>query len=177
VKTYEASVIFKPILDLDTSEGGILSTFEAAIESFGGEVLRTEKVGRKRLAYEINKFKDGYIVNMLLSLPPQNIVGLRKHCSINEDVLRITLLNMSEAAIKISSETNTTVASQNIPQTRDGRFAGRRGGGEEGGNGGGRPGGAPGGYGGNQGGGGGRFQRGGQQQQHDGHAAAASSAE
>ena len=126
VKTYEASVVFKPILDLDTAEGGILGNFEATIKNLGGELLRTEKVGRKRLAYEINKFKDGYIVNMIVTLPPQTIAPLRKHCQYNEDVLRLTILNMSEKAIEISATTNTTVASQNAPLVRDGRLGGRR---------------------------------------------------
>jgi small subunit ribosomal protein S6 len=126
IKTYEASVVFKPILDLDTAEGGILGNFEATIKNLGGEVVRSEKVGRKRLAYEINKFKDGYIVNMIVTLPPQAITPLRKHCQYNEDVLRLTILNMTEKAIEISATTNTTVASQNAPLVRDGRLGGRR---------------------------------------------------
>jgi small subunit ribosomal protein S6 len=124
VKTYEASVVFKPILDLDTAEGGILGNFEATIKNLGGEVVRTEKVGRKRLAYEINKFKDGYIVNMIVSLPTQAIAPLRKHCQYNEDVLRLTILTMTEKAVELSANTNTTVASQNAPLIRDNRMAG-----------------------------------------------------
>jgi small subunit ribosomal protein S6 len=126
VKTYEASVVFKPILDLDTAEGGILGNFEATIKNLGGEVQRTEKVGRKRLAYEINKFKDGYIVNMIVTLPTEAIAPLRKHCQYNEDVLRLTILNMTEKAVEISANTNTTVASQNAPLIRDNRMGGRR---------------------------------------------------
>jgi small subunit ribosomal protein S6 len=121
VRTYEASVIFKPILDLDTAEGGILGNLEAAIKNLGGEVVRSEKVGRKRLAYEMKKFKDGFIVNLLIKMAPENVAPLRKLCKINEDILRITLLTMSDAAIAVAAETNTTVASQNSPPMRDGR--------------------------------------------------------
>jgi small subunit ribosomal protein S6 len=122
VTVYEASLIFKPILDLDSPEGGILRKVEDLIANLSGKISRVEKVGRKRLAFEMNKFKDGYIINMLIELEPQQIVPFRKACKINEDILRLTLLRMDEIKVRVSADTNTTVASQNAPPVREVRI-------------------------------------------------------
>jgi len=94
MNTYEAFVILKPILDVDNSDN-VLKVIEDGIESLGGKVTRKEKLGRKRLAYEINKFKDGFIITYLMTLPPSAISELKQLCKLNDDILRVAVVNRS----------------------------------------------------------------------------------
>lgn len=94
-KNYEAFVILKPILDVDNSDN-VLKSIEDTIESLKGKVTKKDKLGRKRLAYEINKFKDGFICTYLLSLDPSSVTAFRRACQLNEDILRVTLVNRED---------------------------------------------------------------------------------
>lgn len=110
MNTYEAFVILKPILDVDNSDN-VLKVIEDAIESLGGKVVKKDKLGRKRLAYEINKFKDGFITTYLFKLPPAGVVSLKRTCQINEDILRLAVVNRSTVDI-----TDATVYGRERPE-------------------------------------------------------------
>src|SRR4051794_30109936 len=98
MNTYEAFVILKPILDVDNSDN-VLKVIEDAIETLGGKVVKKDKLGRKRLAYEINKFKDGFITTYLFKLPPSAVTSLKRTCNIHEDILRLAVINRSAVDI------------------------------------------------------------------------------
>jgi len=102
MNTYEAFVILKPILDVDNSDN-VLKVIEDSIDAQGGKVIKKDKLGRKRLAYEINKFKDGFITTYLFKLPPSAIVSLKRTCQLNEDILRLVVVNRSKVDITDAS--------------------------------------------------------------------------
>jgi len=110
MNTYEAFVILKPILDVDNSDN-VLKVIEDAIDSLGGKVVKKDKLGRKRLAYEINKFKDGFITTYLFKLPPAGITSLKRTCQLNEDILRLAVVNRSNVDI-----TDATVYGRERPE-------------------------------------------------------------
>lgn len=103
MNTYEAFVILKPILDMDNSDTA-LKNLEEQIDSLGGKIVKKDKLGRKRLAYELNKFKDGFIATYLFKLEASAVENLRRFCQLNEDILRVALINrnnvdMTDASI------------------------------------------------------------------------------
>jgi small subunit ribosomal protein S6 len=98
MNTYEAFTILKPILDVDNSDN-VLKTLETLIENLGGKISKKEKLGRKRLAYEIMKFKDGFFVTYQMSLDPATISQLYRAVQLNEDILRFTLVSRTEAEL------------------------------------------------------------------------------
>lgn len=93
--TYEALIILKPILDVDNSDN-VLKSVEETVESLKGRVLKKDKLGRKRLAYEIGKFKDGFVTVYLFSLDPASVAAFRRSCQLNEDILRMVIINRSD---------------------------------------------------------------------------------
>ncbi|HEY9688262.1 MAG TPA: 30S ribosomal protein S6 [Coleofasciculaceae cyanobacterium] len=95
LNTYEALIILKPILDVDNSDN-VLKSIEDNVENLKGKVLKKDKLGRKRLAYEINKFKDGFVTTYLFSLEPSSVVALRRTAQLNEDILRMVLINRND---------------------------------------------------------------------------------
>jgi small subunit ribosomal protein S6 len=98
MNTYEAFITLKPILDVDNSDN-VLKTVEEAVDNLKGKVLKKEKLGRKRLAYEIKKFKDGFLTTYQLSLEPNTVADLRRTMQLNEDVLRFVLVARTAAQL------------------------------------------------------------------------------
>lgn len=98
MNTYEAFIILKPILDVDNSDN-VLKKVEEAVEGLNGKILKKDKLGRKRLAYEIKKFKDGFITTYQMSLDGASVASLRRTMQLNEDVLRFTMVARSKAEL------------------------------------------------------------------------------
>lgn len=66
------------------------------IESNGGDVLEVDEWGNQRLAYEIDRKRSGYYVNMYFQAPGSLIQRLEHELDINDDVLRYLTLRMDE---------------------------------------------------------------------------------
>ena len=64
------------------------------IESNGGDVLEVDEWGNQRLAYEIDRKRSGYYVNMYFKAPGSLIQRLERELQINDDVLRYLTLRM-----------------------------------------------------------------------------------
>lgn len=64
MNTYENIVIFDPSLNEEALEQGISSVTDL-ISHNGGEILKVDRWGMRRLAYELNKRKQGIYVLFL----------------------------------------------------------------------------------------------------------------
>ena len=95
MNTYEGLILLKPILDMDNSDAA-LKNVEKTIEKLKGKVLNRDKMGRKRLAYEIAKFKDSFVTALVFQLPPENMNELSRLLKLNEDVLRFVMIRREE---------------------------------------------------------------------------------
>lgn len=100
MKNYELLTIFKPNLDAEEVDKN-LSKLEETITGYKGKIVSTDKIGRKKLAYEIQKFRDGFFVTQIISIPADKVVDFKRQLKLNENILRIMFL---EAASKVKSE-------------------------------------------------------------------------
>jgi small subunit ribosomal protein S6 len=64
------------------------------IQDNGGEIIEVDEWGNQRLAYEIDKKRSGYYVNMYFRAPGDLIQKLERQLKINDDVLRFLTLRM-----------------------------------------------------------------------------------
>lgn len=64
------------------------------VESNDGDVLEVDEWGNQRLAYEIDRKRSGYYVNMYFKAPGSLIPRLERELQINDDVLRYLTLRM-----------------------------------------------------------------------------------
>ena len=64
------------------------------IEDNGGDVIEVDEWGNQRLAYEIDRKRSGYYVNMYFKAPGPLIQRLERELEINDDVLRYLTLRM-----------------------------------------------------------------------------------
>jgi len=94
LKKYQLSCFFSPILDekqLSDEIGKIknwIQDNEGATES--------EKISRKNLGYKIKHFQDAFYVLMDFKLLPEKISELYNKLKLNNDVLRILILNAEQ---------------------------------------------------------------------------------
>ena len=78
---------FKPTLDPDSIETAI-KNIENNIVNLKGKIIKTEKLGRKKLAYEVKKYRDGFYASTYFELDPQSIKKLKRTMKLNDNVIR-----------------------------------------------------------------------------------------
>ncbi|MBY0404009.1 MAG: 30S ribosomal protein S6, partial [Cyanobacteria bacterium] len=108
MNTYEALIVFKPVLDVENTEL-VIKNAESSIQNLKGKILKIERVGRKRLAYEISKFKDGFIATLWFELDPAAVADFKKYCQLSEDILRLTLIRLDNFNLATVGTTTTAV--------------------------------------------------------------------
>ena len=97
MKNYELLTIFKPNLDTEEVDK-IIAKIEEIVVNFGGKVESTDKMGRKKLAYDIQNFRDGFFFSAILSLPADQVAEFRRQLRLNDNILRTMFMEASEKA-------------------------------------------------------------------------------
>ncbi len=97
MKNYELMTIFKPNLDAEEVDK-IIEKINSTIVEFGGNVISTDKGGRKKLAYEIQNFRDGFFATTVLALPADKIAEFKRQLKLNDNILRIMFMEVSAKA-------------------------------------------------------------------------------
>lgn len=95
MKTYELLSIIKPNIDSDEADK-IIAKIEETIVGYTGSVLETDKMGRKKLSYDIQNFRDGYFVTQKLQMPADKVVDFKRQLKLNENILRTMFLQISK---------------------------------------------------------------------------------
>ena len=89
---YERVIIIKPNLDEGEIEGIITEITDLINQN--GEVTKVEKMGVRKLAYEISKCKEGYYIVIYFETKADVIVELERNYRINENIIKfITVRN------------------------------------------------------------------------------------
>lgn len=97
MKKYELLTILKPNLDNDEVDKAI-EKLDSDLTELGGKVESRDKMGRKKLAYDIKKSRDGFFVNTVLSMPEEKVADFRRALKLNDNVLRVMFLDVTEKA-------------------------------------------------------------------------------
>jgi small subunit ribosomal protein S6 len=113
VNAYESAVIINAALDDEQIEGEV-SRLKEHIINFGGEILDVDKVGRKRLAYVVNKSKIGYYAIFRFSAPSIIVAKLERIFTLDENILRFLTIKLDKDALEYF-EKNRTAALDLIP--------------------------------------------------------------
>ena len=88
MKKYDLFTIIKPNLDNEEADK-VVARVEEMIKTLGGSVLECDKMGRKKLAYEVAGFSDGFMVNQVVNVPADKIVELKRQLKLNDAVIRV----------------------------------------------------------------------------------------
>ncbi len=95
LRTYELVFVTQPDLD---EEGltAIVDRVKEAMTGNGGEVIKAEHMGKRRLAYPIGKRREGHYVLMHANLERPAITAVERYLQLSEDVLRHLLIRLDE---------------------------------------------------------------------------------
>jgi small subunit ribosomal protein S6 len=72
----------------------IVNSINNFVQGNGGEIIEVDEWGNQRLAYEIDKKRSGYYVNMFFRAPGSIVPKVERQLQINDDVLRYLTLRM-----------------------------------------------------------------------------------
>ena len=95
LRTYEIMFIVRPDVeeaDLDK----LIEGFAGNITSGGGEVKATEKMGRRRMAYQVGKFNDGLYVLLTVSADGSLVGEIERRLRVSEPVIKFLTVRMDE---------------------------------------------------------------------------------
>ena len=97
MKNYELLAIFKPSLDSEELDK-VVDKISGEIKSYKGSISSIDKMGRKKLAYDVQGYRDGYFTNMILSIPAESIVEFKRNLKLNDNVLRFMFMEEAKKA-------------------------------------------------------------------------------
>jgi len=84
---YELVCVIQPDLD-EASFNGVLDRIKGWVSESGGSVDKMDIWGKRRMAYEIHKHRDGQYVLFNISLNPKSAAGLEQNIRYQETILR-----------------------------------------------------------------------------------------
>jgi small subunit ribosomal protein S6 len=91
MRNYELVCVIHPDLD-ETAFNGAIDKIKGWITEAGGIINKVDIWGRKRLAYEINKQREGQYVLVEAQLDPTFTATLDRNLRFHEPVLRYMLV-------------------------------------------------------------------------------------
>jgi len=122
-RTYEIMFIVRPDVeeaDLDK----LIEGFQKNVTDGGGEIRSTEKMGRRRLAYTVRKFNDGFYVLLNIAAEGKLITEIERRLRVSEPVIKFITVRMDEEEkrlAKIKAHRETHVKRSAIPVAQPAR--------------------------------------------------------
>jgi small subunit ribosomal protein S6 len=94
-RSYELMFIVRPDL-LEEDVDKLVTTLQNHASSAGATVQNTEKMGKRRLAYDVKKFQDGQYVLFTLTADGNAIHELERRLRVTEPVLKFITVRTDE---------------------------------------------------------------------------------
>jgi small subunit ribosomal protein S6 len=91
MRKYELMYIIRTDLEQEVVDA-TLAKIQGIINN-GGEITSHEVLGKRRLAYEINKYRDGIYVLVKFNATPEVVAELDRVIRITDEVLRHLITN------------------------------------------------------------------------------------
>lgn len=87
MRKYEVVFVHRPDLDEEKS-AALIERFKNLIENHGGEVIKIDKWGKRRLAYEVKDLREGVYIIVHMNAEPTVATELDRVFKITDEVLR-----------------------------------------------------------------------------------------
>ncbi|GGG71455.1 MULTISPECIES: 30S ribosomal protein S6 [Paenibacillus] len=90
MRKYEVMYIIRPDVEQEQVQA-LVDKFNGIINN-GGEVTKSDLIGKRRLAYEINKIRDGYYVLVHFNATTEVVNELDRIMKITDEVIRTLIV-------------------------------------------------------------------------------------
>lgn len=98
MRSYELMFILKPELDEDAVNASI-EKYTGIINNQGGVIESVDKWGKRRLAYEINKIREGIYVLVHFKGQPGAAQETERVLKLSDEVIRHMMIRKDETAV------------------------------------------------------------------------------
>ena len=100
LRVYETLYIIHPDVPEEEVET-MARQLESLVTDGGGEVVKGEIWGKRRLAYKVNKHSDGYFVLLRFKGAPAVVQRIESHFRLAEGIIRHLLLHFDENTLRL----------------------------------------------------------------------------
>lgn len=91
---YESVIIISPVVEEEGIKA-LISKFSDIINN-DGKVESVEEMGKRKLAYEIKKFQEGYYVLINFEANPTLVAELERNYRITDEVIKFIVVRKDE---------------------------------------------------------------------------------
>lgn len=102
-QTYELTYIVNAVISDDQIKG-LVRRVHKFIEENGGDILEVDEWGSRRLAFPINKKRNGHYVNLYFEAEGDLIVRLERALTLEDDILRYLTLKLDAKMLRAWEE-------------------------------------------------------------------------
>lgn len=95
MRPYELMVVLVPTLEEEAADA-LVTKIQEIVTNNGGEIVKTDKWGKRKLSYEINGHTEGFYVVINFQGEPQTAAELERVLKITDEVLRHLLIRTDE---------------------------------------------------------------------------------
>ncbi|KAB2951829.1 30S ribosomal protein S6 [Heliorestis acidaminivorans] len=95
MRNYEAMILVRPNLE-EEAFLAVVDKFTNLITQEGGEIVKVDKWGKRRLQYEINKIKEAFYVLVYFKGEPAVAQELERVMKISDDIVRFLVIRNEE---------------------------------------------------------------------------------
>ncbi|MGD6842663.1 30S ribosomal protein S6 [Bacillus infantis] len=87
MRKYEIMYVIRPNIE-DEAKKALVERFNSILTDNGAELTESKDWGKRRLAYEINDFRDGYYQLITLNAEAAAVDEFTRLAKISEDIIR-----------------------------------------------------------------------------------------
>jgi small subunit ribosomal protein S6 len=102
-RDYELGFILNPEVSEEETRS-ILDRLEQIVANYGGQVVKVNQWGRRRLAYPIERHRDGLYIFIDMILTPETVAELERNLKVSEVVLRYMARRRDPKAVQKERE-------------------------------------------------------------------------
>ncbi|MCU9613471.1 30S ribosomal protein S6 [Caldibacillus lycopersici] len=95
MRKYEVMYIIRPNID-DEAKKAVVERFAKVLTDNGAEITQQKDWGKRRLAYEINDFRDGYYQIINFTSGAEAVEEFDRLAKISEDIIRHLIVKEEE---------------------------------------------------------------------------------
>jgi small subunit ribosomal protein S6 len=113
-RDYELGFILTPEVNEEQTRA-ILERIEQIVSNHGGQIMRVNQWGRRRLAYPIQHHRDGFYVFVDMVLTPETVSELDRTLKVSEEVIRHLIKRRDPQVVQKEREEREARAAQAVP--------------------------------------------------------------
>lgn len=95
MRKYEVMYIIRPNIE-DEAKKALVERFNGVLTDNGAEIANVKEWGKRRLAYEINDFRDGYYMILNVMSNSEAVKEFDRLAKISEDIIRHIVIREEE---------------------------------------------------------------------------------